>query len=53
MNLSVGIVGLPNAGPSRTLAIPVVYVHASWWRVYGARRRGFTPLLRVGDGYGT
>ena len=35
MNLRIAIVGLPNAGPSRTLAVPVVYVHASRCRVYG------------------
>ncbi|MDO8451989.1 MAG: hypothetical protein Q7S76_03910 [bacterium] len=35
MNLKVGIVGLPNAGPSRTLAALEVYVLASRWRVYG------------------
>lgn len=38
MNLKVGIVGLPNAGPGKSLAIPEVYVLASWCRVYGARR---------------
>lgn len=36
MNLKIGIVGLANVGPSRTLAVPVVYVHASRCRVYGA-----------------
>ncbi len=36
MGLSVGIVDLPNVGPSRTLPIPVAYVRASWSRVYGA-----------------
>lgn len=36
MNLKVGIIGLPNVGPGTLLSIPVVYVHASWWRKYGA-----------------
>ncbi len=46
MNLKVGIVGLPNTGPSRTLAVPVVYVHASRCRVYGTARVGY--IYRVG-----
>ncbi|MEK7543992.1 MAG: hypothetical protein AAB557_03940 [Patescibacteria group bacterium] len=35
MNLKVGIVGLPNAGPSTTLAVPEGYVLASRCRAYG------------------
>ncbi len=35
MNLKVGIVGLPNACPSTTLAVPEGYVLASRCRVYG------------------
>jgi len=41
MNLSIGIVGLPNVGPSTTLAIPEVYVLASWCRVYGTRLQSY------------
>ena len=38
MSLSVGIVGLPNVSPSRTLAVPRVTVRypASRSHVYGA-----------------
>ena len=38
MNLRIGIVGLPNAGPSRMLAVPEVFVLASRCRIYGTAR---------------
>ncbi|GEM_PF-6107203 len=37
MKLSIGIVGLPNVGPGKTLSIPEAYVLASWCYVYGTR----------------
>jgi len=36
MNLSVGIVGLPNVGPIQSLLAPEGYVLASQERLYGA-----------------
>lgn len=36
MNLSVGIVGLPNVGPIQSLPSSEVYVLASKGRLYGA-----------------
>lgn len=39
MNLSVGIVGLPNVGPIQNLLLLVVYVHAVEGRLYGTALR--------------
>lgn len=36
MNLSIGIVGLPNVGPIQSLPSPEVYILASKGRLYGA-----------------
>jgi len=35
MNLSVGIVGLPNVVPVQALLSRMVYIHASQGRLYG------------------
>lgn len=37
MNLSIGLVGPPNAGPEQLLLQFVVYIHAIEERLYGAR----------------
>ena len=44
MNLKVGIVGLPNAGPSRILAVREGYVLASQERVFGAQETVITRI---------
>jgi len=46
MNLSFGIVGLPNVGPEQNLPQAVVYVHALEGRLYGAQ---LCVLLKGGN----
>lgn len=48
MNISVGIVGLPNVGPIQSLLALEVYILASQERLYGTALLNPNPIIRGG-----